>query len=104
MSTPASVVRSLAEMVDMKTLTSEQLNKLNCTEAACFMIHNITETMEGIACLAADEDNCGSFQSPESVFRLLAGLSQSIDCATAAIEIGNDAAFELSQRNGWRNE
>jgi hypothetical protein len=29
---------------------------------------------------------------------MLGGLAQPIDCATAAIEIGSEAAFELSQR------
>jgi hypothetical protein len=85
-------------MVDMPKLTDEQLMELGTSEESCTMLRDISETIEGVACLVNEDERAGSFRGSGSLFCLLVGLAYSIDCAVAAIDVQSDATYTLNQR------
>ena len=63
---------------------------------------NFSEIVSGLACLVSEDGKhktgSGSFQSAESVFTLLWGISQQFDHLAALIRIGSEAQSESFAR------
>ena len=63
---------------------------------------NLSEIVGGVACLVKEDgqrqSNSGAFQHADSVFTLLWGVSQQLDCLAALIGIGNEADAEAHHR------
>lgn len=63
---------------------------------------NLSEIVGGVACLVKEDgqrqNSSGAFQDADSVFTLLWGVSQQLDCLAALICIGNEADSEAHQR------
>jgi hypothetical protein len=66
------------------------------SEEALRATRNLADVLEGIGCLvAADDDDTGSFQSGESISRLLFHVAHSLDHIGALIHIGDFATDRL---------
>ncbi|MCB6182973.1 hypothetical protein LIN78_05350 [Leeia sp. TBRC 13508] len=64
---------------------------------------NQMSTIEGLACLVADDHNTGSFQDKQSVSSLLFSIAQTMEAGKTLLDVSLAAQFQLDAMECARN-
>jgi len=80
---------------ERRDLSEKALESLaSAAEPLAMNLGSVAETMEGIACLVAEDEakgSAGTFQNADSLFEMLCGFSASINAIAAAISVTSEA-------------
>ncbi|MQY52117.1 hypothetical protein HCX48_09535 [Rhodocyclus tenuis] len=74
------------------TLTDEQLSSLSCGEEIVANLSALSQIMDGLATLVANDEDTGRFRSSPEVADMLWGFSWAVSAAAQAARVANEAS------------